>query len=217
MIRSQHISVFMATVGIACAVAGAQVRQDTAVRPEGPNAAGGSAPGWMLERVDPGVGDVDPLRASLRDLSVDLRASGDFSAPYRLQGDASADDRFVRFGGGTTAVFPRSVYTSTRRGVVAEVPPGTVFYIGGVPASQPWERTLDGTPPATRWLMAPTMSAQRADVRLNTSARTVVGAEETGASDRPRLAGTRALLRRAAEAPPPPPAKAAQAEPKPSQ
>lgn len=190
-------------LSLACAAASAQVRQDTAVRPAGPTTTPGAVPGPALQRVEPGVGDVDPLRASLRDLSVDLRSSGDFSTPYRIPGQTAADDRFVRFGGGTTAVFPRSVYTSTRRGVVAEIPPGTVFYIGGVPPAQPWERTLDGTPPTQRWLMPPTMSAERADVRLNTAAATSVSGSRPGPSGEPRLVGTRALLQRAAAAPPP--------------
>lgn len=161
-----------------------------------------------LQRVDPGVGDIDPLRTSLRDLSVDLRGSGDFSSVYRLPGTTpgGTDERFVRFGGGTTAVFPRSVYVPTNGGLGAEVPPGTVFYIGGVPTVQPWERPLTGMgAPRARVLAPPPASAQRADVKLSTAVRTDVAAwNQTAEEGSAAPAGVRQLLRRAAAAPEPP-------------
>lgn len=160
-----------------------------------------------LQRVDPGVGDIDPLRLSLRDLSVDLRSSGDFSNVYRLPGTTpgGSDERFVRFGGGTIAVFPRSVYVPTNGGLSAEVPPGTVFYIGGVPTVHPWEQPLTGMGAARARVVAPPpASAPRADVKVSTAARTDVAAwNQAPEEGSPAPAGVRQLLRRAAAAPEP--------------
>lgn len=94
-----------------------------------------------FRRVDQLHADTDPLRMSLRELSVDLRTSDDFSSVYLIPGRSphGADDRFARRSGGITAVFPRSIYAASGAGVIPVIPPGTVFYLDGVPAQQPWD------------------------------------------------------------------------------
>jgi hypothetical protein len=89
-----------------------------------------------LERVEQGIGDLDPLRTGRRVGPVDLRQPLGFDAVYRL-GEADAfrpDERpLVRMSGALTAVFPRSVYAETPSGLVPRLPPGTVFHIGPLP------------------------------------------------------------------------------------
>jgi hypothetical protein len=127
-----------------------------AAAPCGPAAAApprtwsGSGPAMLdpsgFQRVDPRYGDTDPLRMSLRELSVDLRLTDDFSSVYLIPGTrpGGADDRFARRSGGITAVFPRSIYEATNGGVIPVIPPGTVFYLDGVPAPQPWDLVAQG-------------------------------------------------------------------------
>lgn len=82
--------------------------------------------------VQAGAADVGPLATSLRLVPLDLRQEADFSRVYQLD-----DQRFARQAGGLIAVFPRSVYSATDSGLLVEIPPGTVFQIGELPASQP--------------------------------------------------------------------------------
>lgn len=98
-------------------------------------------------RVDPTRGDVNPLRASTRELQPDLRQPSGFDQVYRLTnptgaaGARSSSDRFARnnyarINGGLTAVFPRSEYAQSDEGrLITLVPAGTTFYIGPVPPS----------------------------------------------------------------------------------
>lgn len=79
--------------------------------------------------VQPGVADTDPLGESLRRLSPSLRIDNNFEHVYRLD-PTDENSPFFRRAGGLYAVFPRSQYVLTRRGVVAAVPPGTVFHFG---------------------------------------------------------------------------------------
>lgn len=80
------------------------------------------------ERVEEGVTDYEPSRLGLRVVNPDLREDTGFDHIYRVEG---RDDLFARRHGGVTAVFPRSVYYRTRKGVeYTVIPSGTVFYIG---------------------------------------------------------------------------------------
>lgn len=86
----------------------------------------------LLERVDPGIGDVGPLSTSQRQLPMDLRTPTGFENVYRVRG---REDTLLRISGGLAATFPKSQYVPTAWGQVPVVPPGTVFHIGGVPKS----------------------------------------------------------------------------------
>lgn len=98
-----------------------------------------------LKPVDPRYEDVGPLGVSLLRLRPDLREPQDFDRVYRVAGAAGGDDqKFARISGALAAVFPRSQYSTTKSGVRIDVPAGTVFYIGGVPAEQ---RLADITQP----------------------------------------------------------------------
>jgi hypothetical protein len=87
-----------------------------------------------LRPVEPAVGDIGPLRISLRELRTDFRAPSAFDTVYRLPGAAPghepAGDLLFRRDGALTAAFPRSVYATTKGGTRAIVPPGTIYYIG---------------------------------------------------------------------------------------
>ncbi|HWB19065.1 MAG TPA: hypothetical protein VG711_02105, partial [Phycisphaerales bacterium] len=83
-----------------------------------------------LKEVDQGFGDEGPLRTSLRDFSVDLRLPTGFQKVYQVPG---REDELMRVSGGLIAVFPRSVYATGRGGgQLPLIPPGTVYYIGGI-------------------------------------------------------------------------------------
>jgi hypothetical protein len=112
-----------------CAAPGAgQIAQ-----PSGQTGAAG------LRRVEGGVGDVDPLGASLKQLSVDLRQPVGFGGVYQVPASRSPTGRaaFARMSGATVAVFDQSMYVASPKGPVAAIPPGTVFYIGGLPRARP--------------------------------------------------------------------------------
>lgn len=91
------------------------------------------------QRVEQMVGDVGPLGTSLRELSTDLRVPTSFDAVYRLPrgvagiGGIGGQPQLARVNGAVIAVFPRSVYDWTDNGPRADVPPGTVYYIGSMP------------------------------------------------------------------------------------
>ncbi len=107
-------------------------------------ALGPHAAGQELQRVEEVWGDAGPLNTSLRSLDIDMRQPSNFEHVYRVPGSG---DLLTRMDGSLAAVFPRSVYASRRRGgVVPVIPPGTVFYIGGVPTDDGgqlwgWEAT----------------------------------------------------------------------------
>ncbi len=105
--------------------------------------------GW--ETVDAGRADRSPLATSARRMPVDLRIPLSFDRVYRVPGAqtgvrvpgaASGEDLFARISGGLIAVFPRSEYVSTRRGPAAVVPPGTIFYVGGLPKPLPGQASF---------------------------------------------------------------------------
>jgi len=109
----------------------------------GAGPAGGTAvqvgqPSSGLEKVQQGVGDVGPLGVDMRLQPLDLRLPVGFDAVYRgrtTDAFGAESDYFVRRHGAVSAVFPRSIYTEVGEGVrSADVPPGTVYYIGDLPA-----------------------------------------------------------------------------------
>lgn len=86
------------------------------------------------QRIDPTFDDLNPLSRSIRHFGdIDLRLPLDFEDVYRIPGKSTADDRFARISGGLSAVFPHSVYVRTEQGLVPDIPPGTIFYIGPIP------------------------------------------------------------------------------------
>ena len=86
----------------------------------------------QLRLLDPTLGDVGPGSTSLREPRADLRQPAAFERVYALPG---VHQSLVRFDSGIAAVFARSEYTQTSRGLIATIPAGTVFYIGKLPES----------------------------------------------------------------------------------
>ncbi len=86
-----------------------------------------------LRRVDQGFADRSTLSTSLRTFGVDLRAPAGFADIYQLPGQNGQAGQYVRQSGAISAVFPRSIYVHHDDRVQVAVPPGTVFYIGGLP------------------------------------------------------------------------------------
>lgn len=152
-------------------------------------AAWGAPPGARpvdargLKRLDQGYEDIDPLRTSLRLQPVDLRMPMDFDTVYSLPG-RGATDRLVRMSGALAAVFPRSEYTPTERGVVVHVPASTVFYIGSLPSASEAPRVIAPGSAAAR------ADAGRADSAADAMARTLdvsaaAPSQDTGALREP--------------------------------
>jgi hypothetical protein len=115
-------------------------------------------------KMDPGVGD-RKLGVGRIDLRQDLRMQNDFGTVYRFTAPNpyggpgnTGQTMFMRIEGGTTAVFPQSVYVPTRQGEIPLVPPGTTFYIGDLP--RPWMSQHEAPPPR-----APNYLDLRADTR----------------------------------------------------
>lgn len=111
-----------------------------------------------LQVVDPGVGDVGPLGISTRSLPVDLRSPSGFDRVYRVPGSSRGvggfattpvGERLARVDGGITAVFDRSEYVQTKKGIRPVFPANTVFYIGDSPllnlpdAGRPHDRSIN--------------------------------------------------------------------------
>lgn len=88
-----------------------------------------------LKRVDAGMADVGTLDGGLRSMPNDLRVPNNFVGVYQIPRDADTPYAgwFVRISGSVWAVFPQSVYKRTRDGISIPVPPGTKFFLGGVP------------------------------------------------------------------------------------
>lgn len=86
-----------------------------------------------LRRVAPGYEDFSPIALSRRVEPVDNRATlfaEDVYEGVRTDRFGSSERIYMRMYGGIVAVFPRSSYTQTVEGVVADIPPGTVFHLG---------------------------------------------------------------------------------------
>lgn len=81
-----------------------------------------------LQPVDQQVADHGPLSTSLRWVQYGLREPYSFSELYQLP---HGQRDYVRRNAGLWAVFPRSLYVTGEEGVVASVPAGTMYYIGG--------------------------------------------------------------------------------------
>ncbi len=82
-----------------------------------------------LRLIDQGVADLGPQNSSLRSVGsrVELRQDTGWERLYR-------DDKtgaYYRFNGAVGASFPRSSYVQNRDGTFPEIPPGTVFHVGG--------------------------------------------------------------------------------------
>lgn len=134
------------------------------------------SPGFSstLQTVDPRHDDVGPLALSLRDLQPDLRQPTGFEKVYRIgQRSPNGDDRFARVSGALAAVFSRSEYTRVQRrnggsAIRVDVPAGTIYYIGGIPAQRNWGFNAD--PDAVR----ASASSAGIDSRADTAASTRV-------------------------------------------
>lgn len=93
-------------------------------------------------KLDQGVADRG-LQTGRVDLRTDLRQQNDFGSVYRFTtqnpygGPGRGRSMLMRIEGDTAAVFPESVYVPTAQGDRAVVPPGTTFYIGGLPRAWP--------------------------------------------------------------------------------
>ncbi len=81
-----------------------------------------------LQPVEQTVADRGPLSTSLRWVQYGLREPYGFQQLYQLP---IGEQNYVRRNAGLWAVFPRSLYITTREGVSSSVPAGTVYYIGG--------------------------------------------------------------------------------------
>ena len=91
-----------------------------------------------FQEIEAGVEDANPFAASFRSQMADFRQPTGFDRVYRVGG---LDDRFMRAQGGLYAVFPRSVYATTREGEVAVIPPSATFYVGRAAMDQLVETT----------------------------------------------------------------------------
>ena len=78
--------------------------------------------------VEQRVADNGPLSTSLKWVQYGLREPYSFSELYQLP---VGQKSYVRRNAGLWAVFPRSLYMPSEEGVVASVPAGTMYYIGG--------------------------------------------------------------------------------------
>jgi hypothetical protein len=117
-------------------------------------------------RVEAGSGDVGPSRVSTRELQRDLRQPTSFESVYELQRrnmfatpGQETTPFFMRQNGGLTAVFPRSTYSNTKGGLVAQIPPNTVFYIGKLPAA--FKPASPVRPHAPNWLDTSVEAAEK--------------------------------------------------------
>jgi len=106
----------MISLALVCSVAGlAAAQQDE----------------YIQRPIDQGYADVNPLQTSIKVQQIDLRRPTGFSDVFLVPG---SDHLLSRSDGALTAVFPQSSYVSTREGVRAIVPAGTLFVIGPIPS-----------------------------------------------------------------------------------
>ncbi len=152
-------------------------------------AALGQGVQWRdLKVVEPGVGDVGPVATGTRLLPTDLRQPSGFERVYRVPGStrgvyglapSEAGERLARVDGAITAVFPRSEYVKTKKGIRPVFPADTIFYIGNSPLldlpapAAPHERSVNavsyayGVPPSTMQVASLRASAELADLRVH--------------------------------------------------
>jgi len=93
-----------------------------------PMASAQQEPLHGLQPVEQRVADNGPLSTSLKWVQYGLREPYSFSELYQLP---VGQRNYVRRNAGLWAVFPRSLYMPSEEGVVASVPAGTMYYIGG--------------------------------------------------------------------------------------
>lgn len=96
--------------------------------------------------------------------------------------DTSKTQWFARVDGGILALFPRSVYTETSQGTMAEVPAGTVFAIGHPPAHYLSEEAKALPTPSLQDVLDSRPIAARAGQNAQ-GARPVLSRSADGASD----------------------------------
>ena len=80
-----------------------------------------------LKPLDQTVEDTSPLSISLRQIERGLREPSAFDQVYRVP---DRDDLLMRIEGGIYAIFPQSMYTRGKNGILPLIPAGTVFHIG---------------------------------------------------------------------------------------
>jgi hypothetical protein len=104
--------------------------------------------------IDQTVSDLNPLSASFRHMTIDLRMPTGFKSVYTVPG---RDDLLMRANGSVYAVFPYSVYNFSKKGKSPEIPASTVFYIGQPPGAETGTSAMmAATPPArVRSLLGP--------------------------------------------------------------
>lgn len=149
--------------------------------------AGQPVKAQQLHPVEQGVGDLNPLQTSDRLVPLDLRQPTGWDRVYRLSGDANKNGGrglFARIDGGIAAVFPWSTYASTVTGSrMPTVPPGTTYYIGGLPPALTDKDKKDSAPTIDRSFnylnrssrpAAPERPDLRADNTVDTSARALL-------------------------------------------
>jgi hypothetical protein len=126
-----------------------------------------------LKRVEPNAADLSPLSNSLRSLETDLRVPTGYENIYRLDKTdifGGQQALYMRMDGGLIAVFPQSRYIDTNIGTLPEVPPGTIYYLGRLPASLTAKRAPGPRPKTFVDLSAPTIAAAAEDLKTDTRA-----------------------------------------------
>ena len=97
----------------------------------------------QLQAVEQAVGDLGPLEHPLRDVEQGIELPMGFFKVYQVPGydrnatslDGQPERRFMRASGGLAALYNRSNYIPTKRGLLPDVPESTIWVIGGVPLS----------------------------------------------------------------------------------
>jgi len=134
-----------AIAGITAAAPQPSAAQPTYVPP--PSSTQPLPPWQPGKRVEAGVGDVGARAVGRIEPRLDLRLPTGFDGVYQLNktdifGTGSPGEPsqsvYMRMDGGLMAVFPRSVYRDAGPagggGLIPQIPAGTIFYIGKLPA-----------------------------------------------------------------------------------
>lgn len=132
----------LALAGFAAAVA---AQPEPTYTPSAPPSSQPLPPWQPGRKIEPGSEDAAPLKIQRLEPRIDLRVPTGFDGVYQINKadifgrpqipGAPGDSLYMRMDGGLMAVFPRSVYRETSRGgLVPQIPPGTVFYLGGLPS-----------------------------------------------------------------------------------
>lgn len=146
--EDMRIALTIAALTLGGAVADAQPSEPS--EPSSPR-----QPGQPYEEVQQGVEDIGPLGESFEIPMADLRVPTGFERVYRAPGGG-----LMRVSGAIHAVFPRSEYVATQRGVIPVVPAGAVFYLG---EPRVWALDEHGEPTPAR----PTGSVAASPLRID--------------------------------------------------